>query len=530
LFPFDRSQFMQATYTLSKSRLLAYRQCERRLWLEIHRRDLIEISAQQQARFDAGHRVGELARQLADPQGQGILFDAQQDGFEAVLRVSRQVLSERRPLFEAGFAAQGGIVFVDLLLPDEGTEGDGQGWRLVEVKSSGSVKPYHWDDLAVQVHVLRSAGVELTSAAVACLDTHWTYPGKGDYVGLLHYEEGLEAAAARSQEVQGWIDGGRAVAGKEAEPEVGMGEHCTTPFACPFTAHCGQGQPQAQHPVHWLPRVQRKVLKEFLRSSGVADMAEVPDELLNATQRRVKHATLSGLPWFDAEGARKALAPHAGTLRFLDFEAAARPVPVWAGSRPYQQVPFQFSLHTLHEDGRVEHEEFIDLSGEDPSGGFALYLVQVSGTSGPVFVYNAGFEGQVISSLAARFRNLEDSLRALRHRLVDLKPVTEQHYYHPSQQGKWGLKSVLPTLGGGEDHSQLEGVADGQMAVEAYLEATDPDTPPPRMKELRQQLLTYCWLDTWAMVRLWAFLVGRPGLDEAGGFRISTASMSTVDP
>ena len=130
---------MNARLTLSKSRLLAYRQCERRLWLEIHRRDLIEVSAQQQARFDAGHQVGELARQLADPRGQGILFDAQRDGFAAVLRDSTQALSERRPLFEAGFAAQGAIVFVDLLLPDQGTKGDARGWRLVEVKSSGSV-------------------------------------------------------------------------------------------------------------------------------------------------------------------------------------------------------------------------------------------------------------------------------------------------------------------------------------------------------------------------------------------------------
>jgi hypothetical protein len=517
---------MHDGFKLSKSRLLAYRQCERRLWLEIHRRDLIEVSVQQQARFDAGHRVGELARQLADPKGQGILFDAQRDGFEAVLRDSTKALSERRPLFEAGFAAKGAIVFVDLLLPDLSTDGVSTGWRLVEVKSSGSVKPYHLDDLAVQVHVLRSAGVELTSASVACLDTRWTYPGGGDYAGLLRYEEGLEAATARGQEVQGWIDGGQAVAARPYEPEVSMGEHCSTPFTCPFTAHCGRGQTQAQNAVHWLPRVQRKVLKEFLRSGGVADMAEVPDELLNATQRRVKHATLSGQAWFDAEGARKALAPHTGTLRFLDFEAAARPVPVWPGSRPYQQVPFQFSLHTLHEDGRVGHDDFIDLSGEDPSLAFAQSLVRVCGTAGPVFVYNAGFEGQVISSLAARFSDLEDSLRALRHRLVDLKPVTEQHYYHPAQQGKWGLKSVLPTLGGGADHSQLEGVADGQMAVDAYLEATDPDTSPPRKEELRQQLLTYCRLDTWAMVRLWAFLVGRPMAGEGSAAQAPSALTS----
>jgi hypothetical protein len=88
-----------------------------------------------------------------------------------------------RPLFEAGFTAQGAIVFVDLLLPEEGAGQGGTAWRLVEVKSSGSVKPYHWDDLAVQVHVLRSAGVNMSSAAVACVDTGWTYPGGGRYAG-----------------------------------------------------------------------------------------------------------------------------------------------------------------------------------------------------------------------------------------------------------------------------------------------------------------------------------------------------------
>jgi hypothetical protein len=500
---------MHSRFTISKSRLLAYRQCPRRLWLEVHRRDLLEVSAAQQSRFDAGHRVGEVARHLADPAGEGILFDAQRDGYDTVLRESRLALAERRPLFEAGFTAQGAIVFVDLLLPEEEAGQGSTAWRLVEVKSSGSVKPYHWDDLAVQVHVLRSAGVNLSSVAVACVDTGWTYPGGGRYAGLLREEDGLDDALARAGEVQGWIDGGMAVLARDDEPQVSTGEHCRAPFECPFTAHCGRGQPQAVHPVHWLPRRQRTVLKDFLRNSGATDMSEVPDELLNATQRRVKHATLTGQVWFDGAGARSALAPHAGTLRFLDFEAAARPVPVWAGSRPYQQVPFQFSLHTLHEDGRVGHDEFIDLSGNDPTESFAQSLVRACGEAGPLFVYNASFEGQVIDRLAAGSPELEGRLRALRRRLVDLRPVTEQHYYHPDQHGKWGLKSVLPTLGGGTDHSQLEGVADGQMAVDAYLEATDPDTPTHRVEELRQQLLTYCRLDTWAMVRLWAFLVGR---------------------
>lgn len=508
---------MSHSIPLSKSRLLAYRQCPRRLWLEIHRKDLLQFTAQQKPRFDAGHRVGELARELADPQGTGVLFDAQRDGFGAVIRETQRLLAERRPMFEAAFVTKGAIALVDLLLPEppEASSTDGASlsshastgrWRLVEVKSSGSVKAYHWDDLAVQVHILRAAGVELCSATVACVDTAWVYPGGGRYAGLLRHEEGLEQAVARDGEVRRWIEDGQAVAAQAQEPQITTGEHCKTPFECPFTAHCGQGQAQAVHPVDWLPRVQRRDLKDFLSQGSVTEMADVPDRLLNATQRRVKEVTISGTPWFDAQGAQRALAAHQGTLRFLDFEAAARAVPVWVGTRPYQQVPFQFSLHTLDEDGSVRHTEFIDLSGNDPTENFASQLVEACGDSGPVFVYNASFEGQVIDSLVRQIPDLAAALKALRRRLVDLKPITEANYYHPGQQGSWGLKSVLPTLGGGDDHSGLDGVADGQMAVDAYLEATDPDTPPERVRTLRQQLLKYCHLDTWAMVRLWAFL------------------------
>ena len=514
---------MSTPLRLSKSRLLAYRQCPRRLWLEIHRRDLLEVTAAQQARFDAGHAVGEIARRLADPEGVGLLFDAQRDGFETVLRVTQHQMAERRPMFEAAFATQGAIALVDVLLPAErvpekagGQAGSEKttapdGWHLIEVKSSGSVKAYHWDDLAVQVHVLREAGVPLVSASVACIDTAWVYPGGGDYRGLLRNEEGLAQAIARDEEVGGWISHGLAIAQAPDEPQVAMGAHCQIPFDCPFQAHCANGQPQAMYPVQWLPRVQRKDLKAFIHDRAITDMSQVPDHLLTAQQRRVKEVTVSGQAWFDAEGARRALAPHSGTGRFLDFEAAARPIPVWPGTRPYQQMPFQFSLHTLHADGRIEHDEFIDLSGDDPSEAFAARLIEVCGDTGPIFVYNAGFEGQVIDALGRRQKPRQEALQAIRRRLVDLKPITEQHYYHPGQKGSWSLKRVLPTLGGEASHADLDGVADGQMAVEAYLEATDPETPPHRVQELREQLLRYCRLDTWALVTLWRFLAGTSG-------------------
>lgn len=184
-------------------------------------------------------------------------------------------------------------------------------------------------------------------------------------------------------------------------------------------------------------------------------------------------------------------------------------MPIWAGTSPYQQIPFQFSLHTLDENGAVAAQEFLDLSGGDPSRGFAENLIAVCGNTGAIFVYNAGFEGARIKELAARFTDLEVNLRAIKTRLVDLHPVTKANYYHPSQRGSWSIKAVLPTVAPDLSYQDLDGVKDGGMAMEAYLEAIHPDTTAARKAEIETQLLAYCGLDTFAMVRLWQFLAGR---------------------
>src|SRR5207237_695800 len=130
-------------------------------------------------------------------------------------------------------------------------------------------------------------------------------------------------------------------------------------------------EPPVEYPVAWLPRVQAKALKTRLAEPDVRDMRDVADALLNTKQRRVKTYTVAGAVYFDAPGAAAALQRHPLPAHFLDFETITFPVPIWAGTRPYQQIPFQFSLHRLSEDGVLEHQEFIDLSGSDPSRDFA---------------------------------------------------------------------------------------------------------------------------------------------------------------
>lgn len=501
---------MAKSRNLSKSKILAFRQCPRRLWLEIHHPEMRVDSASTQASFSVGHTVGEIARKLFDPKGEGLLIDAQAIGFDAAFELTHKALEEHRPIFEGGFRCWGALAFADVLLPV--SDKVPQTWAMVEVKSSGEVKDYHREDLAIQYYIARKDEALIVTAALAHVDTSWVYPGNGNYEGLLVPVDLTDEVYERKDEVGTWISQALDVADQDTEPTCATGPHCREPFECGFIGHCQSMEPVAAHPVAWLPRVQAQALKKHLSRSDVYDMEHVPDKLLNRKQLRVKQHTLDNSTYFDATGAAQALAHHSLPGLFLDFETIRFVVPIWVGTRPYQQIPFQFSLHWLDNNGQLKHAEYLDLSGDDPSESFAAALVKACRPTGPIFVYNKSFEGARIRDLAERFPSIRPELDALLPRLVDLLPVAEGHFYHPSQQGSWSIKKVLPAMAPELRYESLSGVQDGTGAMNAYLEAIAPVTTATRMAEIERQLLAYCRLDTFAMIRVWSFLAGREDL------------------
>jgi hypothetical protein len=488
---------------LSKSKLISFRQCPKRLWLELHRPELAEVSASAQAIFRTGHQVGDLARALYDQNRIGILIDKDVLGVDGAIAETQAILSRRLPIFEAGLAGGGGLAFADILLPAKDNA-----WRMVEVKASASVKEYQREDVAIQAYVAKSAGVALTSVAVAHIDSKWTYAGDGDYRGLLREVDCSDEAFSRSGEVSEWVRQAHEVAWTDQEPAIKPGSHCTEPFECGFANHCNEHGSPAVHPVRWLPRIQAKELKTYLAEHAVAEMSDVPAELLNEQQLRVKECTIRNETFFDSEGARRDLDRWPLPVKFLDFETIMFAVPIWAGTRPFQQIPFQFSLHHVGEGGEVDHTSFLDLSGSDPSHAFACALLWAAQGSDPVFVYNAAFEATRIEELALRFPELAVPLSDLRQRLVDLYPIALRRFYAPSQQGSWSIKRLLPAVVPSLTYEDLDGVADGGMAQEAYLKAISAECSPEWREDLRRELLRYCRLDTWGMVKIWEVFSG----------------------
>lgn len=489
---------------LSKSRIAAFEQCPKRLWLQVHCPDRVDIDPAKQLRFAAGHEVGEVACSLVEG---GIMIVADPDLGAAAARTTELIAGpERDPLFEATFVHDGVLVRLDIMEPyADGT------WHVAEVKSATSRKDCYVPDLATQLWVLSENNVPVRSAAIRHINNQFVLEKEGYFDGLLIDVPSLadteELVRCRAEVVSAARE---TLAG--AEPEKEIGDHCNAPYSCEFGGYCAQGAEQPQWPISLLPNTGRKLAAKWAEQ-GVSELTNIPvGGLANPLHARIHQATCTGRPFHDLDGVLRATAGWAWPRSYLDFETIAFAVPKWIGTRPWQQVPFQFSLHIEHGAGELEHREFLCLGPADPRRLCAEALLETVPQGGAIIAYNASFERTCIKQLAALFPDLREGLNLLAERLVDLLPVTRNHWYHREQRGSWSIKAVLPTICEEHDYSALN-VADGSAAQAAYLEAMRGDCDAARRQQIDRDLRDYCALDTQAMVTLLRHLSAPAAVD-----------------
>jgi len=481
---------------LSKSRILSGRQCEKRLWLEVNRPDLLEYDDRTMQAFSTGHRVNEVARSRY-PGGVLIGYGA---GTTAALTETRRRLAGETDtvLFEAAFKAGNVLVRSDILLRARG------GFSLIEVKSATGVKPVHEEDCAVQGWVLDQAGLRVREILLCHIDSRFLYPGNHDYEGLFGHVALTREVRALQREVGRWVKRfKRVLAG--AEPRVDMGPHCQAPYTCPFIGYCTG--PQPDYPLEILPRGHGVIAA--LKAEGIQDIRQIPDGCLkNETQERVRQVTRSGRAEIKP-GARTILSSLPYPRYYLDFETVSFAVPIWAGTRPYQALPFQWSCH-IQETAkkRIRHAEFLDCSGRPPMRRFTESLLDTLGGHGPVLVYS-GYEKRILNQLAEGFPDLAGDIAKVIVRLMDLLPIVRDNYYHPDMRGSWSIKAVLPTVSPDLDYTALGEVQHGGAAQDAFLRILDPATPETEKQKLQRDLSAYCKLDTLALVELVRFFTSR---------------------
>ena len=487
-------------HRLSKSRFTAGLQCLKQLWWRAHEPAAPELVPDflLQATFDRGHRVGDAARGYVPG---GSLVNLPHNAAEERVALTAEFLAHGAPaVFEASFIADDVFVAVDIL------ERQPRGFTMVEVKSTTSVKDAHIPDAAIQAHVLRSAGLSVPRVELMHLNRECRYPDLGNLFAREDVTERVETflpdVPDRIAEQLAVLDG--------PLPDVPIGDHCTTPYDCPFMDRCWPKRPE--HHLGTLYRWGQRA-GEFERQ-GYATIADLPDDLdLGEIPERQRKAVQAGRmivePWL-----RKALQIFdKQPLGFLDFETVGSAIPVWPGCRPYDAVPVQFSFFLDRGEGEPEHHEWLAEGRGDPRPALAERLVEACEGAAAIVAYNAGFERQCIRGLAEAVPALSEPLVALAAKLVDLLPVVRNHVYHPAFHGSFSLKSVLPALVPALSYDDLA-IKDGDAAsvhLERMLlgEGLGRSPGPGQMdlfdatpSPLRADLLAYCKRDTWAMVKL----------------------------
>lgn len=464
-------------------------QCHKLLWWMVHEPTAPELQPDGfvVAAMDRGSRVMEIARSYVPG---GVVIDLPYDAFAERLTRTRQALEGGAPaVYEASFRAGGVFVAVDILKRDD------RGFRLIEVKSSTSVKDHHIADVAVQAYVLRQNGLDLVGTEVMHLNRECVYPDLSD---LFVRSEVTEAAGAVEVSVPKWV--AQQIEMLEGPvPHVPIGPHCASPYECPFMGRCWPTLPP--HHVSTLYAMRRRTLE--LDEQGYRTIHDLPDDApLGPIAERQRRAVQEGRIVVEPTlgGVLDVFVPP---IAFLDFETVGLAIPVWDGCRPYDAVPVQFSCHVQETDGRVTHHEWLAEGPDDPRPMLAKRLIQACESARTVVAYNAGFERQRIEQMAQALPALAPPLLNIATRLVDLLPVVRNHVYHPDFGGSFSLKSVLPALVPGLRYDALA-IGDGGMAtLELERLLFDGKGLEPSAKEqVRSDLLRYCHQDTWGLVKL----------------------------
>lgn len=482
---------------LSKSKYLVGIQCPKLLWHHYNAKDeLPAVDAATQALFDQGHEVGELAKKLF-PDGIDVKWD---QGFEEVIAESQRLLAQRKPLFEAGLRSGNTYARADILVP----VGD-DAWDIVEVKSSTSVKSVNLHDLAFQKYCYEGAGVQIRRCCLMYINNQYVRQGEINPEELFVREDVTDDVEAYWAEIAGRASEMLDVIGKHECPAMDIGGHCDDPYTCVLKEKCWDHVWSQENNVFDVGYFGQKAWD--LYAEGITTTNSIPVDFPMQDRHRIQvDASVSGQPHVDSGAVRVFLDELEYPLYFLDFETFATAIPLLDGVRPYQPVPFQFSLHVVDRQGAepVHHSWLWDGAGEPRTEMLGLLREQL-GDRGSVVAYNAGFETRILRTSIEFCTDYTGWWGDIQPRILDLmRPFRSYSVYYPQQHGSASMKAVLPALTGkGYDDMAI---SDGSQASQEFLDAMFTETRPQDREQVRKNLEEYCALDTLGMVEIMAFL------------------------
>jgi predicted RecB family nuclease len=479
---------------ISKSRFIAGSQCLKRLYFQVHQPELAaEPDVASEAIIEQGREVGLLARQMF-PGGVEVRSE---DGLDQAIRATRELVANADvpAIFEAAFEHKDVLVRVDILHRRQNKR-----WRLIEVKSTTDVKDRHLEDVAIQHRVVSRSGVDLAASCLAHVSRDYVYEGGTIDASRFFEIRNLTRQVEKLQpELKVQLRSEFRVLAMSEAPNIPAGRHCSNPFTCEFFDHCNPPIPEDH--ILRLPRIHARTVAKLV-ALGVQSIHDIPENYpLTGRLRRACASVQMGEPWYSPEIGEE-LGKLKYPLYFADFETVNPALPRFVGMRPYDQIPFQWSVHAQRQPGAApEHFEFLATDTSDPRPAFISALCNTLGDRGSIVVYHQQFESQRLSELASWLPEFSGRIEKIQRRLWDLLPIIRDYVYHPAFGGSYSLKSVLPALVPDMTYAGME-VADGQAAGLAWESVVRGDCDEGEYEHKRKALLEYCTQDTLGMLRL----------------------------
>jgi hypothetical protein len=435
--------------------------------------------------------VGLIARGLF-PNGEIIEFEGSSFD-EKIERTKNLIDAGTQTIYEATFQYKDVVVMVDILHHGK------HGWELYEVKSSTSLRNTYENDLSLQHYVVSGSGLDLHSASLIHINNQYVRQGDLDLHELFAVSDFTDAAVSNQSFIEKeMIMISEAMSGEMPERDIGL--YCNAPYECDYKEHCWEHIPEVSvFNINFLAKGE----KFELYYKGIVEFADVPEDYgLNHSQNLQVEAELTGREFVEPDKIREFLRTIHYPLYFLDFETVSYAIPPFEGLRPYQQIPFQYSLHFLDsEEGELKHEEFLAEAGTDPRETLAMRLISAIPEEACILTYNCGFEKGIIRKLAGQFPQYFDQLMTIHSQIEDLMiPFQRKYLYTKAMKGKYSIKYVLPALVPELNHDQLE-ISDGMTASHTFA-ALHLIQDKSKVEESRRNLLEYCKLDTLAMVKI----------------------------
>ncbi len=479
---------------LSKSKYCNAIQCKKILWLAKNKPEVM-TKTDNESIMETGNAVHEVARYLF---GSHINIEYTDNLSQMIKDTYSTIESYKNVIItEASFEYQNNFCSVDILKKEN------DNYEIYEVKSSTELKDVYLNDASYQYYVLTNLGLKVTKCSIVIINSEYERIGEIDLNKLFIKSDITADVISLQPTVKKNLIEINEYLGNSTEPTEELDTKCFKPYNCPFFEYCSRHLP---HPNVFDISVTPGLRGLKYYQQGYHTFEDLLTAKINDKQRQIIEYALSDKPdYIDREKISEFLSSLTYPLYFLDFETYQMAIPLYDRVKPYEQIPFQYSLHYIEkENGPLLHKEFLAEAGGDPRRKLALQLVDDIPKNVTVLAYNMSFEKARIKRLAEIYPNLKDHLMNIYNNLKDLEdPFSKRYYYTKSMGASSSIKKVLPALFPNDpelDYHNLDLIQNGTDAMNSFkmMENMDKD----ELTYTRERLLKYCELDTYAMVKI----------------------------